>query len=430
MLLSAAPTVRVAILPRLNYQCLLIAQQLHGSIWPSMILHVDMDAYYASVEQLDNAELRGKPVIVGGSPKGRGVVSAASYEARKYGVRSAMPTAQAYKLCPHGHFVSTRMNRYIELSKQIRGIFERFTPDVEPLSIDEAFLDVNGCVHLFGGAEKIGREIKHAILSEVGLVASVGIAPNKFLAKLASDLDKPNGFTVIPPDRILQTLEPLSVSRLWGVGKATLRKFEHLSLHTFGDLQRLTVEQAVGLLGPRMGNHFWRLARGLDSRAVQSSRQARTVSNEWTFSADIDCPTELKRRLLQLTDKVAARLRQGDVRGRTVNLKVRFTGFETITRAQTLPRATNTTDAIRTCAEGLLMTVLDEHPNRKIRLLGIGLSNLEQSKPMQLELFPEDDEETQETPVASQLDRATDLIRQQFGSSALQRGSSLKPPAE
>lgn len=395
-----------------------------------MILHVDMDAFYASVEQRDAPELRGKPVIVGGSATGRGVVSAASYEARKFGVHSAMPTSRAVKLCPSAVIVKTRMSRYVEVSRQIQEIFQNYTPVIEPLSLDEAFLDVRGTTHLFGSGVEIGKAIKNDIRAEVGLVASVGCASNKFLAKLASDLEKPDGFTVIDQARVLETIGPLPVSRLWGVGKATLLKFERARLFRFRDLQELTVEQAENLLGTRMGSHFWRLARGIDNRQVKCNRDVKTVSSESTFHRDIDDREILLARLVELCESVAARLRAQELKGRTVTVKIRFADFATITRAKTLTRETSSTDALWQVARELLCGELQQ-PCRAVRLIGAGVSNFSSQEYHQQELFAADGNAATADEVSAEdhsLDVAADAIRKQFGKHSLLRGSSIRPP--
>lgn len=395
-----------------------------------MILHVDMDAFYASVEQRDAPELRGRPVIVGGSATGRGVVSAASYEAREFGVHSAMPTSRAKKLCPSAVIVKTRMSRYVEVSRQIQKIFQNYTPVIEPLSLDEAFLDVRGTTHLFGSAVEIGQSIKSDIRSDLGLVASVGCAPNKFLAKLASDLEKPDGFTVIEPAGVLETIGPLPVSRLWGVGKATLLKFERARLFRFRDLQELTVEQAENLLGKRMGSHFWRLARGIDNRQVDSSRDVKTVSSESTFHRDIEDREILLARMIELCESVAARMRAQELKGRTVTVKIRFADFATITRSRTLGGETSNTDALWQVARNLLCGELRQ-PCRAVRLIGVGMSNFASQEYHQQELFGDDGNAavTSQGPAEfGALDAAADRIRKQFGKHSLIRGSSVRLP--
>lgn len=387
-----------------------------------MILHVDMDAFYASVEERERPELRGKPVIVGGSPKGRGVVSAANYMARRFGVHSAMPTARALRLCPDAIVLRPRMSFYAKISRQIREIFRRYTPEVEPLSLDEAFLDVSGSERLFGSAEEIGRSIKQTILGELNLVASVGVAPNKFLAKLASDLDKPNGFTIIPADQIQSILDPLPVSRIWGVGKVTQSRFDAAGVSTFGQLRSLTTEQAEQLFG-NSGAHFWRLAQGIDSRKVVPDRDAKTVSHETTFAADIDDLDALLAWLMELTEQVSRRLRAYHRRGRTVHIKVRYSDFHTITRAQSTARPTNSTEQLWQIASELLRTELPPRP-LIVRLLGMGISNLEEAKPVQLTLF----DDAGQVRGAS-LDKTTDQIRKQFGSHSVRRASTLRHAA-
>ena len=386
-----------------------------------MILHVDMDAFYASVEERENPALRGKPLIVGGSAKGRGVVSAANYVARRFGIHSAMPTSRAMKLCPHAEIVRPRMNFYSQVSKQIREIFLRFTPEIEPLSLDEAFLDVRGSQQLFGSAEEIGRQIKDLILQELHLVASVGVAPNKFLAKLASDLEKPDGFTVIPADRVQERLDPLSVSRIWGVGKVTLRRFQKHGITTFEQLRRLGLEQARILFGNH-GEHFWKLSQGLDSRTVVSERKAKSISHETTFATDVDDEEVLHARMLELTESVAARMRTRKIQGRTINIKLRYSDFHTITRAYSLDRPSHATDILWKAASSLLAQAI---PTRKlaIRLVGMGVTNLEATKPTQLQLFDAPSGPSEQE--LNELDFATDAIREKFGASAICRGVNI-----
>ncbi|MHC4093589.1 MAG: DNA polymerase IV, partial [Planctomycetota bacterium] len=273
------------------------------------ILHVDMDAFFAAIEQLDRPELRGKPVLVGGSPTGRGVVSTASYEARPFGCHSAMPMARAVRLCPRAIVVRPRVRRYAEVSRQVLEIAGQFTPLVEPLSIDEAFLDVTGSTRLLGPAEQIARELKRRIREETHLTASVGLAPNKFLAKLGSDMEKPDGLVIVPSDGVRAFLAPLPISRLWGVGKATLPKLEALGVRTFGDLGRFS-EVALRNHFGEAGEHFYRLVRGIDDRNVVPDREAKSISHEVTFSVDIDDYDHLRAVLLGQTEHVAHRLRR------------------------------------------------------------------------------------------------------------------------
>lgn len=390
-----------------------------------MILHVDMDAFYASVEEREQPGLKGKPLIVGGSPKGRGVVSAANYAAREFGVHSAMPTSRALRLCPQATIIRPRMSFYADISKQIRDVFFRYTPAVEPLSLDEAFLDVGGSEKLFGSAIEIGQRIKLEIAQELNLVASVGVAPNKFLAKLASDLEKPDGFTVIPADKIQVCLDPLPISRIWGVGKVTGRKFASRGIETFGQLRGLGREAAKQAFG-NVGEHFWLLSQGIDARAVVPERTAKTVSHETTFAADVQDIEVLLSRLLELTEQVAERLRSRQRRGKTVSIKVRYSDFDTITRSRSLDRPSNATETLWQVASALIRTSL---PSRKldVRLIGMGVSNFEQETPVQLRLFDAEESSTRDPEESSKLDAATDIVRQRFGRDALRRGSTVRP---
>ena len=383
-----------------------------------MILHVDMDAFYASVEERDQPTLVGKPVIVGGTPEGRGVVAAANYVARKFGVHSAMPAATAKRLCPHAVFLRSRMAYYAEVSEQIRTIFEHYTPLVEPLSLDEAFLDVTGSEPLFGSAVGIGHRIKQDIRDHLNLVASVGVAPNKFLAKIASDLEKPDGFVIVEPGQEQQFLDPLPVGRLWGVGRVTGRVFDKLGIHTIGRLRQVPIE----LLRHHFGNsaeHLWNLAHGIDERRVIPEREAKSISHETTFAQDIEDVEILRAWLLELSEQVGCRMRRHGLRGRTVNLKVRFGDFSTVTRAQTLPEATNVTQEIWQTVSQMLA---ERMPARrlKVRLLGVGMSGLTDRELAQLSLFPEAEHERD-----SRLDNVADRIKEKFGATSMQRGLGL-----
>lgn len=382
-----------------------------------MILHIDMDAFYASVEIRDNPKLRGLPVVVGGSPKGRGVISAASYEARKFGVFSAMPSSQAVRLCPNVVFVKTRMNHYAKISKQIREIFFRFTSLVEPLALDEAFLDVSGCEKLFGDGPGIARQIKDAIQDELGLTASAGVAPNKFLAKLASDLEKPDGLVVVPPDDIEGFLDPLPIQRVWGVGKQTLKKFHRLNVKTIAELRRLdrpTMQQFFGI----NSEHFWRLSRGLDTRPVVPDRIAKSVSHETTFSRDLMDRDTLRAWLLELSQQVGRRLRRYDIRGRTVQIKVRFSDFRTITRSLSLGEPSSSSEEL----EGAVVELFDRvEIDNGIRLVGMGVSNLTSSPVAQQMLF--DNEERSRN---ARLDEMQDQLKERFGHDAIRRGTSVE----
>jgi DNA polymerase-4 len=380
------------------------------------ILHVDMDAFYASVEQRDRPELRGQPVIVGGVGS-RGVVSAASYEARPFGVHSAMPMSAARRLCPQAAFLPPRMGYYARVSQQLRDIFLAFTPLVEPLSLDEAFLDVRGCEGLFGHAPQIARQIKGRIQAETGLTASVGVAPNKFLAKLASDLGKPDGLVVVPAGGAAAFLGPLPVGRVWGVGAKAEGRLHALGVRTVGQLAALPEKALVGHFG-ELGRHLWRLARGEDGRAVVPDAAAKSVSTETTFARDIGDREALRSWLLGLTDHLAGRLRHAGLRARTVEVKVRSSDFRTRQRAQALGQATNATDVLWQAARRLLDRGLTDDV-LPVRLLGVGASRLTREGVVQGDLF-DGGRRKQEA-----LDQTIDAIRGQFGGAAIRRGSLL-----
>jgi DNA polymerase IV len=382
------------------------------------IIHVDMDAFYASVEERDRPEIAGRPVIVGGTPEGRGVVSAANYAARRYGVHSAMPAVTARRLCPHGVFLPVRMEHYAEVARQIRDVFQRYTPEVEPLSLDEAFLEVSASERLFGPAAQIARRIKREIGGELGLVASVGVAPNKFLAKIASDVQKPNGFVVVGSDRVQEFLDPLPVGRLWGVGRVAEAVLKRLGIGTIAELRARGPALLREHFG-RSGEQLWELAHGRDERAVVPDHRAKSISQETTFPEDIADPQVLRAWLGELAEQVAWRLRRHGLHGRTVQLKVRFADFRLITRAQTLPQLTDRTRDIQQAAAMLLSERLPAaHP--PVRLLGVGISALGAAGPAQTSLFE------QETARQRELDAVADRIRQRFGGGAIRRGGGTK----
>ena len=386
------------------------------------ILHVDMDAFYASVEVREQPGLAGRPVIVGGSPRGRGVVSAANYEARRFGVHSAMPTARAMRLCPDAVWLPVRMKLYSAVSRQIREIFYRYSPLVEPLSLDEAFLDVTASTRLFGSATEIASSIKQAIKNELSLVASVGIAPNKFIAKIASDLDKPDGFVEVKPEEVRAFLDPLPVSRVWGVGKATGKELDRLGISRIEQLRQQTETVLVDRFG-KFGSHLWRLANGMDERPVVSDSEAKSISNETTFEHDISNHDTLRAWLMELTEQVCWRLRQHDLYGRTVQIKLRFADFSTITRSHTLPEATHQTKQVWQAVLELFEQAM-QRESRPLRLVGVGVSGLndELHQPqLQTDMFNQQND-THET----QLDEVTDAIRSRFGSSGIRRGTGVK----
>jgi DNA polymerase-4 len=383
-----------------------------------VILHCDMDAFYASVEERDRPDLAGKPVIVGGAPDKRGVVAAANYAARKFGVHSAMPSATARRLCPHGVYLPPRISYYAEVSRQIRDIFQRFTPLVEPLSLDEAFLDVTGSEHLFGAAVEIGRQIKRAIREEVRLVVSVGVAPNKFLAKIASDLKKPDALVVVAPDKVQEFLDLLPVERLWGVGKQGSKVFQRLGIRTIGQLRQWPPDALHGRFGSS-GEHLWNLAHGRDDRPVVADRDAKSISSETTFEHDIAEMDVLRTWLVDLAEQVGWRLRRHGLRGRTVQLKVRFADFSTITRSCTLPESTDITDVLWRAADDLLCQRLPDG-HLPVRLLGVGVSGLNDTGQVQGMLFDGENLKRQ-----GLVDVVADQIKERFGVGAIRRGSGL-----
>ncbi|MEY4361956.1 MAG: polymerase [Actinomycetota bacterium] len=393
------------------------------------ILHVDMDAFYVSVEMRRHPELIGRPVVVGGAGN-RGVVAAANYEARRFGVFSAMPSSRARRLCPQAVFLSGDHAHYAEVSRQVHEIFGAHTPLVEPIALDEAFLDVTGAVHLFGDGVSIGHRIREAIRRELDLPCSVGVAANKFIAKLASKAAKPRvangqvtagpGVLSVEPGRELEFLHPLPVSALWGVGPATLRKLERLSVHTVGDLAGLPDDVVLRSIGQAHGTHLLELARGYDERPVVPEREAKSIGQEETFSHDLHSPDEIRTEMVRLADVVASRLRSHSWAARTVMLKVRFSSFETITRSVT-PESPMTTGPAMVAA---LVPALDSFdPSIGVRLVGVSVANFVEPVE-QMSLF---DSPTSNTSTdVSSLDRrwapasrAIDEIRERFGQDAI-----------
>ncbi|NLG84333.1 MAG: DNA polymerase IV [Firmicutes bacterium] len=380
-----------------------------------------MDAFYAAVEQHDHPELVGRPVIVGGRPDARGVVSTCSYEARAFGVRSAMPLREAARRCPHGVFLPVRMERYAEVSRQIFAILDRFSPLVEPLSLDEAFLDVTGCEGLFGPAPCIARRIVATIRQELGLSASVGVAPNKLVAKIASDLRKPGGFVVVRPGEVDDFLRDLSVRCLWGVGPRTEEYLARLGVKTIGGLRAIPREILVASLG-EAGAALYDLCRGRADRPVAGSEPAKSLGQEMTFPQDVTDPSYLAAILLLLADRVARRAREAGVYGRTVVLKVRDLEFSTITRRRTLPRPTDAEEEIYATARSLAEAI-PWWGTRPVRLLGVSLVNLvDASVGKQGTLFG---------PVTGELrrdrlHRAVDQIRRKYGEEAIVRARVMK----
>lgn len=386
-----------------------------------MFVHLDMDAFYASVEIRERPELAGRPVVVGGTPEGRGVVAAASYPARRFGIRSAMPMATALKRCPELVILRSRMSLYAAESRRIREILERYTPLIEPLSLDEAFLDLRGSVKLFGPVPEIARRIKREISEELGLTASVGIAPVKFVAKIASDLDKPDGFRVVEPGELHAFLDALPVGRLWGVGKVGEQAMHRLGLQTIGDVARRDEDFMAQHFG-RHGLHLSRLARGIDPREVVPDRETKSVSNETTFAADIADRDELRAILMQLVEQVGWRLRDKTLAGRTVQIKARYADFTTVTRARTLTAPTDSTADIWRAASELLDRL--PRPGAALRLIGVGVSGFEDEGVEQGDLFAVAVEER------TRVDRVADAIQEKFGVGVVRRAGSLKKGRE
>ena len=374
------------------------------------ILHVDLDAFFAAVEQRDRPELRGKPVIVGGDPRGRGVVSAASYEARRFGVHSAMSLREAVRRCPDGVFLPVAGRRYQQASREVMAVLRRFTPLVEPISIDEAFLDVTGSRPLFGDGPTIAANIKSAIRDEVGLTASVGVARTKLVAKIASDLRKPDGLVVVPPGDEASFLAPLPIGRLWGVGERTAAALTEYGVRTIGDLAALSSDLLVRRFGKHGGSLASR-AKGVDDDPVHDGDPAKSVGHEHTFDTDTSDREIIERTLLAMSDGVAGRLRSAGVRASTVAVKIRDSSFRTITRQRTLSEPTDMTEPIFRAA---LELARPEVRGIRVRLLGVTASNLGERE--QLGLFPADD------PRRRAAITAADTLRRRYGDRAVTRG--------
>ena len=383
------------------------------------IIHVDMDAFYASVELLDDPGLAGHAVIVGGLGP-RGVVATANYEARRFGVHSAMPISRARRLCPQGRYIRPRMARYRELSAAVFTVFREFTPRVEGLSLDEAFLDVTASLKLFGGQQKIGRQIKEHILATTGLAASVGIAHNKFLAKLASDVQKPDGFVIVKPGEVHAFLDPMPISRLWGVGKKTAPKLRALGILTIGQLRHADISAVRPVLGNR-AEHFQQLSRGQDEREVQAVRPEKSISNEVTFDTDVLDRTELLAELLRQSESVSRRLRAQDLMAGTVVVKIRDGSFQTVTRSRSLIACSNSTRTLYRMARALFETWRGQHRTTAVRLLGMGVSGLEPETAEGKARGDQLDSRSEQS-----LDRVFDRINQRFGDTKIVHGLSMR----
>jgi len=374
------------------------------------ILHVDLDAFFAAVEQRDRPELRGRPVIVGGDPGGRGVVSAASYEARRFGVHSAMSLREAVRRCPEGVFLPVDGRRYQQASRDVMTVLRRFTPQVEPISIDEAFLDVTGSVALFGDGAAIAATIKAAVRDEVGLTASVGVASTKLVAKIGSDLRKPDGLVVVAPGDEATFLAPLPIGRLWGVGEKTAAALADFGVRTIGDLAALPRDVVVRRFGKHGGSLVER-ARGIDADPVHEGDPAKSVGHEHTFDVDTSDREVIERTLLAMAEGVSGRLRSANVRASTIAVKIRDSSFRTITRQRTLPEPTDLTEPIYRAALDLARP---EVRGIRVRLLGVTASNLGERE--QLGLFAFED------PKRRAAIEAADALRRRYGADAVTRG--------
>jgi DNA polymerase-4 len=386
------------------------------------ILHLDMDAFFAAVEQLDHPDYRGKPVIVGADPRGRGVVSTCSYEARRYGVHSALPISEAVRLCPDGIFLPVRGPRYAEISRRIMALLSEYTPLVEPLSLDEAFLDLTGSERIFGPAETIAREIVDRIQTEIGLPASIGLAPNKFLAKLGSDLEKPRGFVIIGSENSLTILENLPINKMWGVGVKTAAVLETMGIKTIGKLRGVDPAKLAARFG-ETGYQLHRLAQGIDDRPVTVGVAAKSIGHEITFQTDTTDWEFLAGVLLCLTEQVARSLRRQQVKGRVITVKLRDSNFKTVTRRVTLAAPTDFEEQIY--REALNLAKGAGWGGRRVRLIGVSVSNFEAGGAVQLGLF-EEKTSTSEKPELRQLHQTVDALKDRFGEAAVTKGTALR----
>jgi DNA polymerase-4 len=378
------------------------------------ILHIDMDAFFAAIEVLDDPRLTGKPVIVGGHTN-RGVVSTANYEARRFGVYSAMPIFMAKQKCPHGIFLPVRRERYAEVSRKILHILRDFTPLVEGVSIDEAYLDITGTGELFGSPEDLAGRIKERIRKDTGLTCSIGIAPNKFLAKIGSDMKKPDGLTVISGNDVEEFLSRLPVEKIPGVGKRSLERLHRYGIRMVGDLRRFSQERLSREFG-KFGRRLYELAKGKDTSPVVPSREAKSIGSEETLDSDTNDPSILKKRVTAHAGKVARTLREEGLKGGTITIKIKFGDFSALTKSHTLAEATN---SFKTISETAVNLLLNRSLREKVRLIGVAVSNLVKSAPdTQLGLFEKDHDKVREGNV----DQAMDKIREKFGTKVIRRG--------
>jgi DNA polymerase IV len=383
-----------------------------------LIVHIDMDAFFASIEQRDNPKLRLTPVIIGADPnqgKGRGVVSTCSYEARVFGIHSAMPISMAYSRCPHGTYISPRMDVYLRESKALDDIFYSFTPDIEKISIDEAFLDITGTAHLHGSAEKLCRNLKTAIYKKSGLTASIGLAPLKYIAKIASDLEKPDGFVMVSPDEILDFLKPLDVKKICGIGKQTLPTLYERGINSIGDLQKWTKDQLTASFGST-GDYLYAVSRGIVVDSFDFNPQVKSISHEHTFSYDTDEEQSIAQTLIELCEKVSFRMRHDLLKAKTITLKIRLTGFKTYTRSITLPNFTNYVEDLYSALYNLYTHF--DRSGKKVRLIGVKVSNFADSW-LQEDIFDQSSRQKRE-----KMYRAIDQIKSKYGNDSIFHAAS------
>jgi len=378
------------------------------------IAHVDMDAFFAAIEERDDPQLKGKPIVVGADPKagrGRGVVSTCSYAARKFGIHSAMPISIAYRKCPHAVFLPVNMERYAKESKKIYKILYGFTPQIEPIGIDEAFLDITGSYHLFGAPLETCLLIKSRIRKEMGLIASIGLAPTKMVAKIASDLKKPDGMVEVSQEGLLDFLWPLDIEKIWGLGKKSKEALNSMEISTIGDLAKRDVNDLVRSFG-KNGAHFWELANGIDPREVETEEEVKSISNEHTFEADTWDKNKIYSTLMLLAEKVSTRARKESLKGRTITLKIRLEGFKTFTRSNTLAESTNLAGHIYKEIKRLYDAF--DAKRKRIRLLGVKLSNLCGAN-VRDTLFRKKSDGGKE----EKIQKAMDYIKQEFGTDSI-----------
>ena len=396
-----------------------------------VIIHIDMDAFFASVEQRDRPELRGKPVVVGADPKGgkgRGVVATASYEARRFGIHSAQPISQAWRCCPFAAFLPVDGEKYSRESARIRAVLEEFTPQLEFVSIDEGYLDVTGSLRLFGGKRRLAQRVQQRIEEETGLTGSLGVAPNKLVAKIASDLKKPRGLVIVEPEQVEEFLWPLEVRRLPGVGPKMQESLKAVGVTTIGQLAAIPREELEERFG-EWGGDLWRKARGLDDGSVEEGGEAKSVGHEHTYDEDTDDYELVRSTLMRLSERTARRLRQAGKAGHTVTTKVRFEGFVTVTRRQTLEHPV--CEATGICEAALENFAAARPGGRRIRLVGVSVSGLADrgvapSRFVQKLLF-EGFGPPQSEDVRLRLTRAEDAVKDRFGDDAIRRGSTYRP---